>query len=117
MRKPAALMLALLPLLMAGTAFADTSSLPPLLVPVPLSQANAAPERLAVARVTDGDGRLIGAVQRVELRDGHPARLDVALLGSDNTVSLDAATVRYDAALNAVAAGRSVSQLMAHPQN
>ena len=111
MRNPAAAVLMLV--LMQGPALADTTSLPPLLVPVPLNQTNAAPERIAMARVTDSDGRLIGAVQKLELRDGRPARLDVALLGSDNTVSLDAATVRYDAASNAVATGRSASQLMA----
>lgn len=117
MRKPVATLTLMSGLLLSGAALADTTSLPSLLVPMPLNQTSAAPERIAAARVTDCDGKLIGAVQKLELRDGRPARLYVALLGSDNTVSLDAATVRYDAALNAVAAGRSASQLMADPQN
>jgi hypothetical protein len=113
-----ALMLILMPVLMPGAAaLADTASLPSVLVPVPLNQVSDPLERITTARVTDADGRLIGAVQRLELRDGRPARLDVLLLGSADTVSLDAATVRYDAASNAVAASQSVSQLMADPEN
>jgi hypothetical protein len=83
---------------------------------VPLSQVTDPPDRVATARVTDADGKVIGAVQKVELRDGRPFRLDIALLGSENTVMLDAAAARYDAGANVVATTESVSQLMARPQ-
>ena len=108
---------ALILILMQGAALAGTASLPSILVPVHLSQANDPPERIAMARVTDAAGIVIGTVQTLEVRDGKPARLDVALLGSENSVSLDAATVRYDAASNVVAASQSAGQLMAHPES
>ena len=83
--------------------------------PVRLSQVIDPPERVAVARVTDAAGKVIGAVQKVELRDGRPVRLGIALLGSETVVTLDAATVRYDAGANVVATTESVGQLMARP--
>jgi hypothetical protein len=104
--------------MITGAALADASS--PLLrisAPVPLNQVDNPPDRVATARVTDADGTVIGAVQKVELRNGKPTHVDVALLGSDNTVTLDAATVRYDSGTNVVDAGQSASQLMAHPKN
>jgi hypothetical protein len=55
-------------------------------------------------------------VQKVELRDGKPTHLDIALLGSENTVTLDAASVRYDAGTNVVALTEGAGQLMARPQ-
>jgi len=82
---------------------------------VPLSQATDTPDRVAMARVTDADGRVIGTVQRVELRDGRPVRLGIALLGSEDMVMLDASAVRYDAGTNVVATTESISQLMARP--
>ena len=103
--------------LMAGAALADATALIPISTPVPLNSVANPPDRVANARVTDADGTVIGAVQKVELRNGRPTRLDVALLGSENTVSLDAATVRYDASTNIVDAGQSARQLMARPKS
>jgi hypothetical protein len=84
---------------------------------VPLNQVENVPERVATARVTDADGRVIGAVQKVEIQNGRPTRIDIALMGSANTVALDAGSVRYDAASNVVATSESVSQLLAHPRS
>jgi len=103
--------------MMTGPALADASSLMTISTPVPLNQVDNVPDRVATARVTDADGTVIGAVQKVELRDGKPTRLDVALLGSGNTVTLDASTVRYDTGNNVVDAGQSASQLAARPKN
>jgi hypothetical protein len=83
---------------------------------VPLNQVSDPPDRVATARVTDLHGKVIGAVQKVELRDGKPTHLDIALLSSGNTVTLDAACVRYDAGANVVAVTESAGQLMARPQ-
>jgi hypothetical protein len=102
---------------MTEAALADTAHLMRVSVPVPLNQVDNPPDRVATARVTDADGTVIGAVQKVELRDGKPTRLDVALLGSENTVTLDAATVRYDAGTNVVDAGQSAGELLARPKS
>ena len=115
MRKLALGVLALT--MMAGSAMAATGGLMPVSVPVPLNQVQNVPDRVANARVTDADGTVIGAVQRVELRNGKPTRLDIALLGSENTVTLDASTVRYDADTNVVASSENAGQLQARPKN
>lgn len=103
--------------LMAGSAMAATGGLMPISVPVPLNQVQNVPDRVATARVTDADGTIIGAVQKVELRNGKPTKLDIALLGSENTVTVDAATVRYDADTNIVASSENAGQLQARPKN
>jgi hypothetical protein len=84
---------------------------------VPLNQVENVPERVATARVTDADGRVIGAVQKVEIENGKPSRIDIALIGSENTVALDAGSVRYDAANNVVATSESASRLLAYPRS
>ena len=84
---------------------------------VPLDQVENVPERVATARVTDADGRVIGAVQKVEIQNGRPTKIDIALMGSANTVALDAGNVRYDAANNVVATSESVSRLLARPRS
>jgi hypothetical protein len=98
-----------------GAAMAATAPVRTTTGPVPLSQVADPPERVATARVTDADGKVIGAVQKVELRDGRPIRLGIALLGSETMVMLDASAVRYDAGTNVVATTEGVSQLMARP--
>jgi hypothetical protein len=100
----------------AGAAMAAIAPSPAIDGSVPLSQVTDPPDRVATARVTDAHGRVIGAVQKVELRDGKPTHLDIALLGSENTVTLDAASVRYDAGTNVVALTEGAGQLMARPQ-
>ena len=105
------------PLAKSLVMLADAAPSAPLTAMVPLNQVENVPERVATARVTDADGRVIGAVQRVEIENGRPTRLDIALMGSANTVALDAGSVRYDAANNVVATSESVSQLLAHPRS
>ena len=84
---------------------------------VPLNQVETVPERVATARVTDADGRVIGAVQKVEIANGKPSKIDIALLGSGDTIALEAGSVRYDAANNVVATSESVSRLLARPRS
>ncbi|MBV9548643.1 MAG: hypothetical protein JO256_03105 [Alphaproteobacteria bacterium] len=103
--------------LTVGVAEAATDPAPSVVAPVPLSQVRDLPDRAANARVTDPDGKVIGSVQKVDLQDGRPRRLDVALLGSENTVTLDASTVRYDMNSNVVSAGQTADQLAARPKN
>ena len=95
---------------------ADTAPAPSLTSMVPLNQVENVPERVATARVTDADGTVIGAVQKVEIENGNPTRLDIVLLGSENTIALDAGSVRYDAASNVVVMSENISQLMARPK-
>jgi hypothetical protein len=95
---------------------AETAPSASLTAMVPLDQVENVPERVATARVTDADGRVIGAVQKVEIQNGRPTRIDIALMGSANTVVLNAGNVRYDAANNVVATSESVSRLLAHPR-
>jgi hypothetical protein len=101
----------------APMAVANATSSASATAMVPLSQVENISERVATARVTDPDGRVIGAVQKVEIQNGRPTRIDIALLGSANTVALEAGTVRYDAANNVVATSESASQLLAHPKS
>ncbi len=82
----------------------------------PLNQVESLPDMVANARVTDLHGKVVGAVQKVEIQNGRALRVDIALLGSANLVTLDAASLRYDAASNVVATGESVAQLMARTQ-
>jgi hypothetical protein len=95
---------------------AETAPSASLTAMVPLNQVENVSERVATARVTDADGRVIGAVQKVEIQNGRPTKIDIALMGSANTVALDAGNVRYDAANNVVATSESISQLLAHPR-
>ena len=100
-----------------GGAWGQAAPTGSVITPVPLNQTNDPPDRVAGARVTDPDGKAVGAVQKVEVRDGKPARIDIALLGSEEIVTLDASTVRYDAASNVVTASQGAGQLQARPQN
>jgi len=103
----------------ARTRMAAVADAPAVTVPTataPLSQIENVPERVATARVTDAHGKVVGAVQKVEIQNGRPTKVDIALLGSANLITLDAATLRYDAASNIVATDETVAQLMARAQ-
>jgi hypothetical protein len=100
-----------------NSASAETALTSSIVTPAPLSQMTEPGERIAGARVTDPDGNMIGAVQKVELRDGKPVRIAIALLVSENTVTLDASTLRYDAGSNLIAASQGAAQLLAQPKN
>jgi hypothetical protein len=100
------------PLVLAGAAAAPS----PTAMVVPLNRVENMPERVTATRVTEADGRVIGAVQKVEIENGKPSRIDIALMGSGNTIALEAGSVRYDAANNVVATSKAVSQLLARPR-
>jgi len=87
---------------------------------VPLSSIENPPLTIANANVRDTNGRVIGAVQRVDLNtQGMPAKVSVALLGRNEKVQvLDASRVAYDAERNAIITDSSRKQLhMLYGQN
>ena len=79
----------------------------------PLNEFGNVPEIVATARVTDMQGKVIGTVQKVETRNGRPARVEIVLLGNPNPVLVDAAILRYDPANNIVTIAETVAQLLA----
>lgn len=109
--------LARAPSVAAGLQLAEAAAGASLTAMVPLNQVENVPERVATARVTDADGRVIGAVQKVEIQNGRPTKIDIALMGSANTIALDAGNVRYDAVNNVVATSESAAQLLARPRS
>lgn len=87
---------------------------------VPLSSIENPPLTIANANVRDTNGRVIGAVQRVDLNtQGMPAKVSVALLGPNEKVKvLDASRVAYDAERNEIITDSSRKQLhMLYGQN
>ena len=86
--------------------------------PVMLSTIVRPPSKIATANVLDSQGQTIGAVQRMELApDGTPARLAVALTGTDEKlVMLDAKALKYDAARNEILAQQSGDQIRSMPR-
>jgi hypothetical protein len=64
------------------------------------------PPKIATANVLDSSGRVVGAVQKVEVNpQGQPTRVSVGLIGKgERMVVLDAGAVRYDAAKNEIMA-------------
>lgn len=69
------------------------------------------PKDIGIANVRDASGRIVGAVQRVDLgKDGKPVQVEVALLSDqDHLVSLNADTLGYDAAKNEITVPRRLS--------
>jgi hypothetical protein len=80
---------------------------------LPLNQIGYVPDILATARVTDPQGRVIGAVQKVEIQNGRAKRVEIALLGNPNPIMIDARDLRYDAEQNIVTTDQNVMQLQA----
>jgi hypothetical protein len=104
---------------MTGTALALLAT-PAFAALVPLSSINNPPLTIGNANVRDTSGRVIGAVQRVDLTtQGAPAKVSVALLGPDEKVTvLDAGRVAYDASRNEIITDSSRGQLhMLYGQN
>ena len=94
-------------LLLAAPAFASTGAT--------LSTINHPPMQIGTANVVDVNGRVVGAVQRVEVTpDGKPSHVAVALLSNqDKLLVLDASKLRYDADTNQIMAEASSAQLAA----
>ena len=95
---------------------ADAVPAAPLTAMVPLNQVDSVPEQVATARVTDPDGKMIGAVQKVEIENGRAIKVDIALIGAESVIALDAGSLRYNAAANVVATSETATQLMARPK-
>jgi hypothetical protein len=80
-----------------------------------LSAISNPPSKIATANVLDSSGRIVGAVQKVEVSpQGQPTRVSVALIGKgERMVVLDADTVRYDVAKNEIATDATGEQMTA----
>jgi sporulation protein YlmC with PRC-barrel domain len=80
-----------------------------------LSSLNNPPSKIATANVLDSSGKVVGAVQKVEVNpQGQPTRVSVALIGKDEKmVVLDAGAVRYDVVKNEISADATGDQMKA----
>jgi hypothetical protein len=80
-----------------------------------LSAVSNPPSKIATANVLDSSGRIVGAVQKVEVSpQGQPTRVSVALIGKgERMVVLDADAVRYDVAKNEIATDATAEQMSA----
>lgn len=78
-----------------------------------LSAISNPPSKIATANVLDSSGRIVGAVQKVEVSpQGQPTRVSVALIGKgERMVVLDADAVRYDVAKNEIATEATSEQM------
>ena len=71
---------------------------------------------LATAAVADAKGTMVGEVHRVILDpSGRPQTVDVALLGSNAVVAIDASQFNYDQAHNVLTAQLDARQIAAEP--
>jgi type II secretory pathway pseudopilin PulG len=85
----------------------------------PLSSIVNPPSKIANANLLDSSGKVVGAVQKVEIAtDGTATSLDVALIGrQEHMVTLSAQSVSYDAARNEILAQVTSDQLKAMPRS
>ena len=87
-----------------------------MLAPMALNSMTAPPDKIATAKVVDVQGAPVGTVQKVELDGaGKPVKADIALLGGDRVVTVDAAHLSYDPGANLVTAALDRQQLAALP--
>jgi hypothetical protein len=86
---------------------------PAMAVPTNLASITNPPANIGNANVRDTNGRVIGAVQRVDVTpQGTPAKVSVALLGpGEKTIVLNAGQVAYDASRNEIITDSSRKQL------
>jgi hypothetical protein len=70
----------------------------------PVPAPNAAPAQITDASVFDAEGNPVGAVQKVELQDGAPSRIEISILGNGSPVTLDASQFLYEPAQNRITA-------------
>ncbi len=108
----------------AMTMQAPPMQTPPLQAPrdtmlLPSSNLSAAvnlPPVIANANVVSREGETVGLVQRIQMDSaGKPVSVDVALKGTNKTVTLDARNVSYDAMDNLVIASHSSAQIRELP--
>jgi hypothetical protein len=75
------------------------------------------PTALATAQVVDAKGITVGAVQKVVMdSNGKPVTVDIALLGSDAVVVMDAAKFNYDQGHNVLTATLDAQQITQEPR-
>lgn len=101
---------------MGRTLFALVLLATPALAAAPtLSSITHPPMQIGSATVVDSSGRIVGAVQRVEVTpDGKPTEVALAPVNDqDKLLVLDAGKVRYDADSNRIIAEASSDQLQA----
>ena len=97
-------------------AQAYTVPAPTVLAPMALNSMTSPPDKIATAKVLDQQGAPVGTVQKVELdASGKPVKVDIALMGGDRVITLDAARLSYDASANLVTAALDRQQLAALP--
>lgn len=100
---------AVTPLQMAQTSAA------PAMAPMALNSLSNPPDKIATARVVDDKGITIGAVQKVDIQGGKPSDVQIALLGSQQIVALDAGQLSYDASNNVLTAALDKTQIVQLP--
>jgi hypothetical protein len=75
------------------------------------------PVTLATASVTDAKGLVVGFVQKVVMdAGGRPQTVDVALMGSNAVVAMDASKFNYDQGLNVLMAELDAQQIAQQPR-
>jgi hypothetical protein len=105
--------------LMTGAAMADTA---PTLSPsssgiIALNSLPNPSTTLATAPVADAKGTVVGAVQKIVLdASGKPATVDVALLGSNAVVAMDASQFNYDQGHNVLDAQLDAQRIAQEPR-
>jgi hypothetical protein len=86
------------------------------IAPMALNSMASPPDKIAIAKVVDQQGAPVGTVQKVELDGGgKPLKVDIALMGGDRVITLDAAHLSYDAGANLLTASLDRQQLAALP--
>ncbi len=74
------------------------------LAPMALNSLSNPPAEIATARVVDDKGMTVGAVQKVDIDGGKPSKVEIALLGSDRIIALEAGQLSYDKSNNVLTA-------------
>jgi hypothetical protein len=75
------------------------------------------PATLATAHVADDKGIVVGAVQKVVMDpSGKPTTVDIALLGSNAVVAVDASQFNYDQGHNILTAQLDAQQIAQAPR-
>jgi hypothetical protein len=89
----------------------------PTMAPMALNSFSNPPDKVATARVVDQKGIVIGSVQKVDVAaGGKPTAVEIALLGTNQIVSLDAKAVSYDATNNVLMTMQASQSQIATPR-
>jgi hypothetical protein len=102
---------------LAGAAPPDgASSLPTSSGMIALNSLPNPSATLATAAVADAKGTMVGAVHKIILdASGKPQTVDVALMGSNAVVAIDASQFNYDQGHNVLTAELDARQIAAEP--